>query len=390
MKCNKLIAAEYVIIGGGPAAICAVAKLLGSGVAGHKIIWVDPLFKVGDFGTKLSQGTSVPGNSTVASYKRTFEGIYSLIPASKPTSEQQKKFEFTSLSNQTTCALSVAAEILEHISVHLRSMVHAVLGTIPALYTTNAGIRIEIRSDRNSPEYLMTKRVILAVGAEPKTILLPKHINIIPPHIAFIKSELSEYLNSHSSTTSVAVIGSSHSAALATMHLLQAGKPVKQFMNKNYKFATPILGADGGIYTQYDNTGLKGEVALFTRELLQTNPTESNWRCYIGETNPFFITQLSQCTDAVICIGYRAASSLKINNLPLSDFSYDTHTTQILDPKGEAIPGIFGIGIAYPPLVKAITGEVEFSVGVEKFWINISDSVLADWDYHPAMQYSIL
>ncbi len=112
--------AEYVIIGAGPAAICAVAKLYGSGVPGDKIIWVDPQFKIGDFGTKLSVGSSVPGNTTVESYQKVNHAIYSMIPACMPGPEEKAQFEMSSLSLDTTCSLRVATQPLQHITNILR------------------------------------------------------------------------------------------------------------------------------------------------------------------------------------------------------------------------------------------------------------------------------
>ena len=76
--------AEYVIIGGGPAAICAIPNIINSGVTGDNIIWIDPQFQVGDFGSKLSIGSGVPGNTMVKSFRTVYSEIYKLIPSLKP------------------------------------------------------------------------------------------------------------------------------------------------------------------------------------------------------------------------------------------------------------------------------------------------------------------
>ncbi|EKD45548.1 MAG: hypothetical protein ACD_69C00240G0001, partial [uncultured bacterium] len=222
---------EYAVIGGGPAAICAIAKLYSYGIPGNKIIWVDPQFKVGDFGTKLSTGSSVPGNTTVASYQKVNNAIYTAIPACVPTVEQKIKFEITVLSPNTTCSLRVATQPLQHITETLRKLVYSIKGIVHAVYTTKDGIRLDIKTN-DIISNVMVKRVILAIGASPKTIKLPDYITIIDPYTVFVKSELKQYLDKNPNITTVAVIGSSHSAALATMHLVQAGIHVKQFMNK--------------------------------------------------------------------------------------------------------------------------------------------------------------
>lgn len=374
---------EYAVIGAGPAGIAAVAKLYASGVAGAQILWIDPQFKVGDFGTKLSVGSSVPGNTAVESYQKVNGAIYSMIPACVPTREEENKFEITALSSGITCSLRVAAEPLQHITDKLRQLVCSVEAAVLAMRETKEGIQLDIQSINGTINCALAKRVILAVGAEPRTTPLPGGITKIDPNTAFVKSELEKYLAGKNITT-VAVIGSSHSAALATMHLLQAGIAVKQFMNKEYKFATQAVAPDGTRYTQFDNTGLKGEVALFTRQLLDQK-NHAKWDCYIGENvDALLAANLSECTHAVVCIGYAALSSLTIDDQPLADLKYNKYSTQITRADGRPIPGVFGVGVAFPLEVKALSGEVESAVGVGKFWASISDTILAEWKKNPA------
>ena len=52
------------------------------------------------------------------------------------------------------------------------------------------------------------------------------------------------------------------------MNLIKAGVKVTQFMNKDYRFAAVIHDNKGIKRTVYDNTGLKGKVAEWTRYLL--------------------------------------------------------------------------------------------------------------------------
>lgn len=379
------IPAEYIVIGAGPAAICAIAKLYGSGVLGNRIVWIASQFRVGDFGTKLSVGSSVPGNTTVESYQKVNYAIYNLVPECVPTAEEKAKFEMNALSLDATCSLRIAAQPLQQITEKLRSLVCTIEGNVATIHETKEGLRLGIQSLDGSTRFALAKRVLLAVGAEPKTMSLPNAIKIIHPNIAFIQSELRQYLNENPGITRVAVIGSSHSAALATMHLLQAGIAVKQFMNKKYKFATPTIATDGTRYTQFDNTGLKGQVAVFTRKLLTDSRLCVMWQCYIGENIDALLgAHLSGCTHAVVCIGYTASPSLQINDLPLAAFKHNRQTTQILNANGQAVSGVFGIGVAFPLAVQTITGELESAVGVGKFWFGFNDKVLTEWKNHPA------
>ena len=62
-------------------------------------------------------------------------------------------------------------------------------------------------------------------------------------------------------------------------------------------------------------------------------------------------------------------------NIPLSQYQHNNKTTGF-----ENVPGIIGIGVAFPPLVKAISGEIEYAVGVGKFWTTASNpAVLEFW-----------
>lgn len=65
---NKFLntAYEYCIIGGGPAGICAVAKLLERKYNPNTILWIDPSFSAGGFGKEWA---NVPGNTSVESYQ---------------------------------------------------------------------------------------------------------------------------------------------------------------------------------------------------------------------------------------------------------------------------------------------------------------------------------
>lgn len=376
---NQLV--EFVVVGAGPAGVCAIAKLYASNIPGDQLVWIDPAFQVGDFGTKLSVGTAVPGNTTVESYQRVNHGIYSLIPTCAPTDEISNNFELNSIAAESTCALNIATKPLQHITDKLRQLVTSIQGTVINIQEMNDWLQIAVKNTDGTIKQLSAKRVILATGAIPKTLALPDHVSAIDPNIAFIESELALYLKENPEVKQVAVVGSSHSAALAVMHLLQAGKQVMQFMNKEYKFAAPAIAADGTRYTQFDNTGLKGKVAAFTRQLLSNTDMQKNWQCHIGENiNALIREHLPKCTHAVVCIGYAANSTLHINGLPLSKFKHDKHTTQIMTADGKPVSGLFGIGVAFPPEVKAISGEIEAAVGVGKFWTYINDKVLKQWE----------
>lgn len=358
---------DYLVIGAGPAGITAIAKLYGQGI--RSIAWIDPEFKVGAFGTILSAGTGVPGNTTVRSYQQVIQSIYKSIPSIPIAVHALDK-----LAPDDACHLNVAREPFQYLSNELMALVTTVTGYVLTINHQKNNIEVVYQSADNNKKTLLTKRVILAIGAVPKTLTLPEHITLIDPHIAFIASNVKAYIENNPNLKKVAIVGSSHSAALACMQLLNANVAIKQFMNKPYRFATPIKHANGETYVQFDNTGLKAEVARFTRALL-ANP-HPRWECTL---TPFTADELSDVTHAVFCIGYAVDNPLLINGQPLSAFEYDTTHSQFMTREKAYLPGVFGIGIAFPKQVQSPFGEWEFAVGVRKFWVSMDELVLKRW-----------
>ncbi len=358
---------DYLVIGAGPAGIIAIAKLYSLGI--RSIAWIDPEFKVGAFGTLLSAGTGVPGNTTVRSYQLVIQGIYESIPSIPVAVHALDK-----LAQDDACHLNVAREPFQYLSNELMALVTPTRGYVLTIDHRKKAIEVVYQSQENHKKTLLTKRVILAMGAVPKTLPLPNHIISIDPHTAFIASSVKAYIENNPNLKKVAIIGSSHSAALACMQFLKANIAVKQFMNKPYRFATPIKQANGETYVQFDNTGLKAEVARFTRALL-ANP-HPRWECTL---TPFTADELSDVTHAVFCIGYAVDNPLLINGQPLSAFEYDTTHSQFMTQEKTYLPGIFGIGIAFPKQVQSPFGEWEFAVGVRKFWVSLDKLVLKRW-----------
>ena len=164
------------------------------------------------------------------------------------------------------------------------------------------------------------------------------------------------------------------------MQFLTQGIAVKQFMNKPYRFATPVTFPNGQTHMQFDNTGLKANVARYTRELL-ANP-HPLWECTM---TPFCAAELAEVTHAVLCIGYEVNNSLLINGNRLSTYQHDTASSQMFSGDKNYLPGLFGMGIAFPKQVLSAFGDWEFAVGIRKFWASLDDVVLKRWQDFPAV-----
>ncbi len=337
----------------------------------HAIAWIDPEFKEGDFGTVLR---GVPGNTEVKEYKTILNSMYCLIEGERPG------FELDTQNDDNTCPLWMAAEPLQYVTTELRKKIYSAEGFVQSIKTTSEGFLELFLSSQNST--ITAEEVILLVGAEPKKVDLG--LDEVHPNILFTQENLRNYLSeTKRENKKFAIVGSSHSAALAVMHLLQEGIPVKQFMNKAYRFAEKVVEGDVK-RTKYDNTGLKGEVALFTKKLLHakgkdqglvfTEAEEKNYKRYAAlwecdDEGPKLVygdERLLGCSHIGVCIGYQSRSSLTIDENPLSSFNYNPQTGELISESGERKAHIHVSGIAHPE-EKVFPEGNEFVVGVSKF-----------------------
>ncbi|MBA4696357.1 MAG: FAD-dependent oxidoreductase [Legionella sp.] len=383
---------DYTVVGAGPAGLCAIAKLLSLGTSPNHIAWIDPVFRMGDFGSTLSVGSSIPSNTTVKNFQQVNQAIYASIPTVAPSVEEEEQLTITQLSPSGHCSLKIAAEPMQRMSNAFRQLVRTYQGTVVNIreLQSSACLEIDIQQGKHLLR-LLSARVILATGAKPKAFSFqpPFPLTTIPLNTAMIASELYTYLKTRISpetVSKVVVVGSSHSAALAVMNLLREGIAVKQLMNKPYRFAVARRTADGVAYTQFDNTGLKGEAAAYIQELLASaeNNSQSNplpWENHIyAPSSPlsekdhrYLEGQLQGCSHIVAAIGYEHLATLTINGLPLHCYSHNSQNTQIGN-----ISGLFGLGIAFPQKVQSPSGEIEAAVGYSKFWATVNHPLVVD------------
>lgn len=60
----------WAVIGAGPAGIAAIGQLLDKHIPPEKIVWIDPDFNVGDFGSKWSK---VSSNTSVKLFNQFYQ-----------------------------------------------------------------------------------------------------------------------------------------------------------------------------------------------------------------------------------------------------------------------------------------------------------------------------
>jgi hypothetical protein len=320
---------QWTIIGAGPAGTAVLGKLLDSGVDSAQIIWLDPYFQGGDFGQKWH---SVSSNTTTDLFLKFLKACSSFQYQKCPID-----FPINHLLPNQTCQLKYMADPLQWITNHLRQKVRS-LATIAHSVTLKEGKWVIATKDVE----ITTQKVVLAIGAEPLSLDLPR-LEVIPIEDAM---DLSRLKKTCSSCDTVAVFGSSHTAVVALYNLSALGVPFINFYRSPFKYA--VFYDD---WVLYDNTGLKGYSAEWARKNM-----ESMTRIHVD--NPLYDQTLARCNRAIYAIGFQRRSSLKVS--PYESLTYDPSS-------GIIGPGLFGIGIAFPQGQYDRAGNYEYRVGLWKF-----------------------
>ena len=326
---------QWAIVGAGPAGIAAIGKLLDHGITPADILWLDPMFKVGDLG-QLWQNVS--SNTRVGLFTDFLNSVKAFSYDSAPID-----FHLNHLPASETCALSYIAEPLQWVSDQLRNRVHADVAHIRSM--TLSARQWQLRSDSH---VYHAKNVILATGAVPTSLNYPD-IETIPFDVAIDKTRL---LTAIKPEETYAVFGSSHSAIIVIHHLVSLGvKKIINFYRSPCRYAI-----DMGDWVLFDNTGLKGHSAQWARQHIDGVMPEMLVRYHSSDSN--VARYLPECDKAIYATGFTQRNTIAISDYAHSD--YNPHV-------GIIGPGLFGLGIAYPEVKPDPFGSVETQVGLWKF-----------------------
>lgn len=329
---------KYIIIGAGPSGIIVVDKLLSYySLSPDEILWVDPYFKVGDFGVKWR---NVPSNTRVKDFIKFFE-------ACNLYNEDffRNTFSLFTLNPYDTCYLKYAIEPLQWMSDTLINKVSSINTFVQSIEKIEDEWKITLSNN----EERLAKNIILTQGADP--IKLPySHCTEIPLETALNKDKLIGYCDKHDR---IAVFGSSHSAILVLKNLFEIKKCQKilNFYRSPIRYAT-YLDNDQILF---DNTGLKGTAALFARQHIETYRGSQLLRIKSTEEN--INKYLPQCTKLIYAIGFHPR---KINTSGFDISKYDKST-------GIISKGLYGLGFAYPSEITNHIDETEKNIGLLKF-----------------------
>lgn len=336
---------QFAVVGAGPAGIAAVGQLLDHGISAEEILWIDPEFAVGDFGTLWR---NVPSNTSV---KKFLQFLYSCD--SFLYSECKENYSLNTQPLEGTCELNLMADPLLWISNHLKTKVESYFDFVQHLSYQDETWHITLKSSLE----LHTHNVILAIGSEPKT--LAYNHPVIPLQDAMDPLRIKKHTDANDC---IAVFGSSHSAILVLKNLQSV--PVKKIINF---YRSPLLYA---IYQNdhilFDNIGLKGTTAEWARTHLEGDLPHNLERVFADSQN--IECYLSQCNKAIYAVGFERRTKPFIHNV----------NSQHYDHQGRIAPGLFGLGIAYPEETINHIGQVEYRVGLWKF-MDYLQKVMPSW-----------
>jgi hypothetical protein len=194
------------------------------------------------------------------------------------------------------------------------------------------------------------------------------------------------------------VIGNSHSGILVCRNLYEVAKSgerelkVLNFRRRDIKIAEY---RDDGVV--FDNTGLKGSTADWAKEHMMDGKAGPESTGVIRQIDllpdekAVYQQHLPECTHIIYAIGYDKSPlpPLIIGGKDKSQqVEFDMHTSgfHLAQEKGGSnlptdkgrVPGLYGLGIAFPELVEDPEGHVEAAVGYAKF-MKFSQRVRDDW-----------
>jgi hypothetical protein len=325
---------EWAVVGAGPAGIAAIGKLLDSSVSPSDILWIDPEFCVGDFGTLWRNVTS---NTRVGLFIKFLHAYQSFNYDAAPD------FSINHARPKETCFLKEMADPLQWVSNHLKKSVDAITDKVKNLKSENGYWELTL-----SDKKLFSKKVILATGCEPTSLQLAG-INEIPLNVALNPCKLQAACEEGDT---IAVFGSSHSAILILKALTEmlAVKKIINFYRHSLIYA--VYFDD---YILFDDTGLKGKAADWAKKNIDGELPKKLERMI---STDYAITEfLPRCDKVIYATGF-TKRHVPIDGM--TGLEYD-------DKTGVIAPGLFGLGIAFPEAKVDRFGNLEYRVGLWKF-----------------------
>ena len=401
---------EAVVVGAGPAGVTCVGNLLERKVA--PILWVDDDFNGGRMNRKYRE---VPSNTKVslfinyATAVAPFRKIVSGTP-SRSRWEEPSESDGVAVSNEKPdklqalrdmdpekgCKLSHAADMILMLTEGLKRTPGVITqqGRVVDGELDDATDKWTVGIVSNKPSdtditSAKTKRLIMCTGSSPTDTPLPGNVANMP-HLDLDTSLSPTYLAQKLTPlgpTTVSVIGASHSAILVLRNLYNLARSAKPDLRIRWLTRHALRYAeymDGWILR--DNTGLKGEAAVWAKENLEPESMKtSDVSNYIeaisyekGAERENFEQHLPGSDFVIQAIGYTRDPIPSLKTSAGKDitpyFEHEKGTFKYVQESdcgsiGDLVPlpHVYGAGIAWPERVKDPYGNVELAVGFGKF-----------------------
>lgn len=366
---------EAVVVGAGPAGICAVGNLLEQ--KREPILWVDDVMSGGRLNKYYRE---VPSNTRVKRFISYAEGVKAFRDVAKETPTPNAYQHLKDLDQEATCHIAEAADLCIMLTNGLDESkgVHKHLGKVSnASWSDPGNWSIKINTPYQEPSTITSKLLILCTGSSPTTGPLPvTHLQEIGLDPALNPPLLSKMIPKDQPIT-IAVVGASHSAILVLRNLYYLASSTHPSLAIKWFTRHPLRYAEErGDWIYRDNTGLKGDVAVWAQENLEEdrlpNSDVSKYLQKVSTTKETeqedYKEHLKDCTHVVQAIGFHA------NEIPVLgkggkklEVKYNNETGGFEDKDGKQVTGLYGAGIAFPERVVDPEGNVEYAVGLAKF-----------------------
>eukprot|EP01017_Pseudomicrothorax_dubius_P031015 TRINITY_DN3915_c0_g1_i2.p1 TRINITY_DN3915_c0_g1~~TRINITY_DN3915_c0_g1_i2.p1 ORF type:complete len:392 (-),score=92.31 TRINITY_DN3915_c0_g1_i2:154-1329(-) len=371
---------KATVVGAGPGGIAVVATLLDIGV--KTISWIDPEFK----GGKLQMYREIPSNTKVKTFieystlSKTLNGFCSSSNPINPVEEMSK------LDREKTCSLGATADYVHKLIDNLRKNysqnIHFKRGWLnEAAFERDSSVwKLKMNSldNQSQDNTFSASNLFLTTGSRPSQGTYHircagnKKVDVLDLYTALTPSKLKKAVTKNDV---VAVVGSSHSAVLVLKNLLELPSEVRPKLIKNFyrsPFKYAIFYDD---WILYDNTGLKGVAATWTKETLDGKNVEGLNRYQVDQAieDEVYRRELPECTKIIYAVGFERDElpKLRVGGKEVHNSTYNNKSGEIQlfdENKAELrTDSIYGYGIAYPEFITDRAGNQEYNVGLFKF-----------------------
>lgn len=341
---SSIIKMKWVVIGAGPSGILNIGKLLDYKINSNNITWIDPYFNVGRLGKYYE---NVPSNTKIKTFNDFLDGCISF-----DYNNYKNNFKISKLNPENTCQLKNIIEPLKIITNKLSNDVNVIEDFVNRIYKNEDNYIIEFEKTNKK---IIAENIILSTGCVPKTQKYNKNQIRITLDDALDLDRLMKYIEPNDI---VGVNGTSHSGILVLKNLSKLNiKSIISYSNRPLRYA--IYKNNSYIY---DNTGLKGDTALWAKSIYEKDILNN----LIKTSNK---EDLNNCNKIIDAIGFKRVS------IPgLEDDLLNNYNNQI----GIISNNLYGSGIAFPKKVLDLSGNFEQDVGLGKF-LKHSDEMIKLW-----------